>query len=243
MVEPFEWALIVDFKFGHNPPPPAKENRQLAMEAWAVATGFECPRVDVALVLGFLDSSSTHPYVADDFHTIKQHFRRVVERALCPWAPLVVSPQACNYCRASLQCPALLSLACELPLDRVPDKVPPSELGKLLDYVDQIKPWIRGVERRAYQIAFAGGTVPGWVRAFGRGSRGWRAEVTEKKLLDLAEKFGKPPEAVVEKSLASPAAIEKVWGKAKAIRDALEGLIQKKTGKVKLVKAKEEADA
>lgn len=234
MVRPFASAHVVDWKFGYSWVPDARDNLQLAAYAIAAAEKHDLESVTVHIVMPRKGVASKHTFIRDELRAGAEYIGEVVKRCLSPFAPLLPSPAACKYCKAQAMCPALASLAAELPVSTDPSKLPNSEVGRLLKASRPVREWIGALERHAFGVLIAGGKVPGYALGLGRTSRDWKDGTSEAQLEEIGKSLGKDPAAVVVKELASPAQIEKSWGKGKKIKEALEPLIIQKPGNPRL---------
>jgi len=237
LVVPFGSAHVIDWKFGRGEVSAAYRNLQLAAYAVAVAEEFECERVTVSVVRARVGKSTSWLYEPADWADIRARLRQVADAALKVWAPLRPCREACRYCRALATCPAVIALP-EPPEE--PGALTAEEIGRGLVSAETLKARCGALERRAWEILQAGGQVPGWDLVPGRGSRVWAESIDEAALRTIAERIGQNAEAIVVKELASPAQLEKAWGKSKVIRDELGPCIVKKPGALKLAPVKEE---
>lgn len=235
VVEPFTRAIVVDWKFGFNDPDPAEDNLQLATYALGVALEYECETVDAAIVMAKKGRISKHTYGAEDWPLISSRINQIVRVCRTSFAPFVPTTEGCRYCRAAAQCPALIEIAAALPLTEEPGSMPPSEIGRLLTLVKKIDPWSKRLEQLAYKITIAGGTVPGWKLVDGRPSRIWGPGVDGQLLTEVAAILEKPASSIYVTELASPAQLEKSWGKSKKVVESMKSLVFTKTGAPRLV--------
>lgn len=236
VVYPFNRAIVVDWKFGFVDPEPAESNRQLAAYACAVAQEFECDLVQAYAVMVRKGKQSNATWT--DFAYISQFLNGIVKAAKSPFAPCIPG-ECCRYCKANTHCPPLLEQMELLRVDQDVAGLPPSEVGRLLNAWKKTECTGKSLENLAYKILTAGGTVPGWELVEGRARRIWADDVTGAKLQELAVTLEKPEAAIWQTELSSPAQIEKAWGKAAKVRDALAPLITSKPGELKLAATKE----
>ena len=239
---PFGDGVVVDWKFGHREPEPASSNPQLAALAVGLADLHQLTAVTVHVVCPVLGKVSSHRFEEDGLAKVRAILRDVVEAATAPWAPRVPSEKACRYCRAAATCHAVLAGAERLPVAKAPADLQPAELGKLLRFAKVVKEWAGKLEQRAVEMAVAGAEIPGWALAAGRPTRVWRDSVTGNSLRELAGVLGKDASAVVVQpppAVASPALIERAWGKSEQVKEAGKQLVALKPGKPKLVPADE----
>jgi hypothetical protein len=127
-----------------------------------------------------------------------------------PDAPLVPGDW-CRWCPAAASCPGLrgkvldnarTDFAPGLPYD-------PAKLKEALDSIPLIETWIKATSEFAFQESLEGRTVPGWKLVEKRATRKWANEVeAASALANLV-----PEDELFEKSLLSPAKVEKLLGK------------------------------
>lgn len=234
MVRPFASAHVVDWKFGYSWVPDARDNLQLAAYAIAAAEKHDLQSVTVHVVMPRKGVASKHTFTRDELRAGAEYIGQIIKRCLSPFAPLLPSPAACKYCKAQAMCPALASLAAELPVCEEPNRLPNSEVARLLKASKPVRAWIGALEQHAFGVLMAGGQIPGYMLGLGRSTRDWKDGTSEAQLESIGKSLGKDPAAVVVKELASPAQIEKSWGKAKKIKEALEPLIIQKPGNPRL---------
>lgn len=113
-----------------------------------------------------------------------------VKAASAPDAPLVASEEGCRWCPRKAECPALRKhfsdvadavfddLTAATPATVAPD-VPAlslDDLGRLLRLFDRAEDYMKAVRTRAFELANAGHTVPGWKLVAKRGVRKWKDE-------------------------------------------------------------------
>jgi len=246
LVVPFRKGILRDWKFGHLEPTEAKRNPQIAAYAIALMLKYQLTEVEVGVVCPAQDKQSVHTFTAAELMEIAKILRDVIEASAAPWAPLVPSDDACRYCKAFETCPAVSARAVELVKITNPLMLEPAQIGAILDNVKPAKKLLGQFEKRAMELAMAGVDIPGWELGTGRPTRVWRPEVTIDKLKATAKKLKKPVGDVTVKTkprMATLPALEKKWGKSKAVRDAFKGLWESKPGSPKLVRKKEEKDA
>lgn len=224
-VLPYESALVVDWKFGRGDVPAAAGNLQLMAYACAVARRFDVPKVQVDLVQAATRRITSHTYSAADLDAVAVELRRIA--AACNWMSIRNAGSHCKYCKALAMCPAAKE-AVEGAMKR--DATHGLALAELMPLSELATTWAGEIKRRTHETLTAGGVVPGYGLVEGRGSRIWIDGAAE-RIQAAAAAMGKPVGDCYEpQELRSPSGLEKVWGKAKEIREILEPLIKKKTG-------------
>ena len=222
---PFESALVVDWKFGRGDVSAASDNLQLMAYACAVARRYDVPKVQVDLVQAATRRITSHTYTAADLQAAEIELRRIA--AACNWMPIRNAGAHCKYCKALAMCPAAKE-AVEGAMKR--DASHGSALAELMPLAELATTWAGEIKRRTHETLTAGGVVPGYGLVEGRGTRVWIDGAAE-KLNAAAVAMGKPVGDCYEpQELRSPAQMEKLWGKAKAVREILEPLVMKKPG-------------
>lgn len=148
--------------------------------------------------------------------------------------------QACKWCVKSVTCPAIENALSEsvevVTIARAEDPatvaktLAPRDCGEFLttwkERVEMAASILKHVEGRAVAIIEAGGEVPGWEIGEGRKTRKWADEWEAAKVLE----YTFPGVEIYERSLMSPAAIEKTLGK-KVVNGVLKDLVRVESSK------------
>ena len=235
-VLPNKFVLVHDFKFGQLPVDPAPRNLQLAAYVLGLAQEFNCPEGKAVLIQPAINHVSEHVYTRAEMGLALTNLRAIVAGCLKPDAPVVPGEKQCRYCRAAAICLPLARRVDALPIKPV-DQLTPAEMGYALTLVPLVRRRAEALEARALADLASGKAVPGWCLAPGREIREWAGadETAARVALEkAAAELGKPPGAVIKTTVASPAQIEKAWGKSKKVRNALDPLINHRPGKPKL---------
>lgn len=240
LVQAFNRAILVDWKFLYQDVPPAWKNLQMRAYASGLAEAFQLREVETYTVQPHRNIVTRHVYSAADLEKSDAELRAGIEKCLALDAPLVAGTH-CKYCRAKVGCPALAGRAKELPIKTDASVLSVADMASYLDLFDSVEAWIAAVKQRAYAILAEGGEIPGWALKPGRGSRAWNADA-ETGLRALAQMLKKDSSCIFTvPELLSPAQIEKAFGKSKAVSGALEPLIEKLPGRLRLEKETEDA--
>lgn len=243
--QPFGEGHIIDWKFTRIDPPHPMRNYQVLAYACALANEFDLEKVTVEIFLAYSGRSIAHEMDTAALSYMNQLLHDICSDCLDrpQGHVLIPSPDACRYCKAAATCPALQERSDKMALEkRDPKLLIPGDLASLLSAALEVEAKVKAVKAHAYKVLAAGGDVPGYALEEGRGRRVWKDGDIGMELYELAELLGKDTMAIEARSVNSPAQLEKVWGKSKPVRDALEGLIEIKPGKNKLVKVEEEQD-
>jgi len=144
--------------------------------------------------------------------------------------PGLAAGDHCRFCKAQAICPELrqrsLALAqlefsdleqraAQPPL---PEQMTPAQLAAVLEHKDLLLNWLKGCEAFALAEMERGRSpAPGWARAPKRATRKWRDEKTV--VTTLGEQFGADEDDLYERTLKSPAQVEKLVGKGKLPED------------------------
>lgn len=152
--------------------------------------------------------------------------------ALCPG-------DHCRYCPRQLRCVAQrsrLHSIVKTGFQSSIDSLNPVEIGWILDDLDKLDAWSKGVRESALQLALAGERIPGRKLVAGETHRRWRAATTAETLsthlnVDLAD--------VLKTTLLSPAQLERTIAKGVDLSDWTE----KPEGVPKLVPLSDKREA
>jgi len=230
LVEPFNKALITDWKFTVFEPTPAKDNLQLASYAVGVAKEYGLSEVQVMLYLPELDKYSEYTYDLNGLVRANNRIQEIVEGCQSVWAPLNPSQNACRFCRAWSSCPAALATAKkleELTQANLNGKMQ-SNMSDVLKVSVMAEGIIKRVKQNAFKILCADGEIEGAILKQIRGKRTWKKEMNPTILRNWGEDLDKNAEDTIVKQevLPSPAALEKAWGKSKPIRDKIDSMTE-----------------
>jgi hypothetical protein len=243
LVQDFVRAIVIDFKFGRAPVPPAGENLQLASYAAGVRNDFDVPEVQVCIIQPALAVCQVQSIASGTE-------RRAIDaaaRALNPGAKPTPSAEACKYCKASGQCPAQTATALVAKDNLDLESIEAKERAGLLS-MDRIAvvlaAWedsnaesiIGAMKERLHEAYMGGYRHPAWAFGKGRPSRTW-SEGAPAVMEALASVTGKQRADVWETNLKSPAQLEKLFGKGKEAKAAMEAVIVRTEGKPRLERA------
>lgn len=241
--EPWVRGEIIDYKFTHEDPPPARFNIQTSLYAAGAAREYDLREVTTRIICAYSGRESYWTYSREELANVESKCRAIVEAALAPWAPLRPGVEACKYCRANTTCPAILAIAAKMGEKMrdsgAPEELPGSTVGALLAEADILGTWLRRLQAQATRLLMAGGEVDGWEMREGRSTRGWADNVTAAHVQEIAKKIGKDADKVLHVEMVSPNKLEQSWGRAKKVKEALENLIVKKPGAPKLTRKDE----
>lgn len=127
-----------------------------------------------------------------------------------PGAPLVPGDW-CRWCPAAASCPSLRGRVLDTARTDFAPGLPydPAKLKEALDSIPLIETWIKATSDFAFQESLEGRTVPGWKLVEKRATRKWANEVEAASALENLV----PADELYERSLLSPAKVEKLLGK------------------------------
>jgi hypothetical protein len=236
--EPYKTAHVFDWKFNFNPIPEAINNIQLGVYALGAFKEYEAQTVHVHLVEAFSKKVTDYRYDISEQKNIIDFVELTINNCMKAFAPLRPSKESCQYCRAQVNCPAILDklFSCEIinPLTNLPA----SEVAKLLDIAELNLTVCGKIKEYAYSCMSAGSKIPGWILKEGRKSRFWKSVVTEQTLIEVGKAIGRPTDALVHTELLSPPELEKLWGKNAVVTSQLKEFIDFKIGNPILTKEK-----
>lgn len=229
--------IVDDLKYGAGVGVGAERNPQLMAYALgllrhAPKAGRVLLRIDQPRTPGF--GSSWEITTAELRAWGASVLRPAALEALSKGAPLAPSDEACRWCAAKAQCPALAAHALEVAGFSdltVPPVLPlaltPAQRSVVLRHREQIEGWLSALAGAAMADAEAGLPVPGFKLVAGRrGNRAW-LEGSEPTVVSILK------ERAYENKLVSPATAEKLLGKGG--KEAIAPLVVQAEGKPLLV--------
>jgi hypothetical protein len=237
--EPYKIAHVFDWKFNFLPVEPADNNIQLGVYALGAFTEYDVQTVYVHVVEAFNKRMTTYQYVLNEQQNIIDFVNLTVKNCFKAFAALRPSKKACQYCRASLTCPAILAILAE---KEEPDKpfssMSVEELSKMLE-IWEINETVSGKGKQyAYAVMLQGLKIPKWYLKEGIKRRSWKDGVTEEQLIQVGKLLNKEIDGLVNRALISVAQLEEKWGKSTLVKDQLKDFIESKAGNPILKKEK-----
>lgn len=246
LVIPGEAAAIIDYKFGYHPGVHPAYDWQFKAYAVAMHRNFGCPTVQVMRLQPALEGGDrirTATFTEEDLLKFADQIKAATEACEDPEA-LPVQGAHCRFCAARVTCPARAG-AVSYVLPPGADVGPymaslePSERASLMEKIQTASEWLADVQKQVEEFIRSGGEVPGWGLVPGRAHRIWMSEEqAEQAIRKLLQESGKDPSLSRESVLLSPAKAEKLLGKSKAIRDAMEPLALNVPGEPKVDRLK-----
>lgn len=231
---------IIDYKFGKGVAVSAEGNPQMRLYALGALNdygiAYDVARIETHIYQPRLNSITTETLTAEE---------------LMDWAETVVKPTAavaaegkgdyaagphCKFCPHAGKCRELAKVCMQTVnthgLKATVPVLAPYEVAEVLALEGQITAWLKRVKVQALTTLLDGGEIPGYKVVEGRmGSRKWTDEL---QVLDKLIKAGYEAGEVTESKLLSPAAMDKVVGKAKAA-ELLEGMTTREPGSPTIV--------
>lgn len=213
---------VIDYKHGQGVAVDVEDNAQLKYYALGaiLKIGNRAPVNAVHTVIvqpraPHRDGSvRSYSYTRDEILDFGTDLIDAAHAAVKPDAPRV-SGDHCRFCKAAGVCPALRSNALTVAQDefgalRNIDDLTPAEIASFMDRIPLIEEWIKSIRRHAHSVLESGNALPGYKLVEKRPTRKWKSE---EALLEWASSEGLDDDDVFNKSLKSPAQIEKVVGK------------------------------
>lgn len=208
-------AVVLDWKFGDGVAVEVDDNPQLLFYtaaairtpelAWVFdgAKEIECVIVQPPSVKRWVTS----------FDRVRQFERELafaLKQAEKQTPPLHVGDH-CRWCAAKPICPEMTGAA-DRALAKQIKEIDAAQLGQLLVKADLLEDWIKDLRALAFTSLETGGQVPGYKLVAKRGTRKWINEGEAQRTL---RELGLTDDEIIERSMASPATIEKVLKKQK----------------------------
>ncbi len=167
-------------------------------------------KIDLSYMLDFADDLITSAKATED-----------------PNAPLVPG-EHCRFCPAAATCPEIHKNALELAKQEFQPafSYEPKSLAKTLEWLPVLESWCKNVREFAYREAEHGRCPPGWKLVQKRANRKWKH--SEDEIASNLECILPDQECYWDKSLKSPAQVEKLLGKG--AKEILADLITQESG-------------
>ena len=241
---PGEWAWINDMKNCYNPVTAARQNYQMADYALGTVDTFGVRRVKVSLSNTISMWHDSHVYEPAELERVRLRLRQGTDACLSPWATCRYGEKWCRYCKGYLECPVTVHLARPpaIPTEKAIADMSRAEVCRIFRRAQE--PDIRAL------IAFIGeakNRVTAWTAkgvslvqygvGAGKGNkkRVFATGIGLKQIQEVGRELGKPIDKLMVKpgraKLVSVNGLEKLWGTAKPVREALEPLILELPGK------------
>lgn len=221
---------VYDFKYGKGKFVSPKENPQLMYYGLGALMSLKLPAetVELAIVQPRFDPSTPlkvwEMQAVDliDFAADLFEYAKATEPENAP----LNAGDHCQFCPAKITCPLLSKNALEMAKKEFKETelkgYGPKEIGGLLDKLDQVETWIKGVREFAYQEAQHGRTPVGYKLVPKRATRKWNNPEEAMKRFNQELNSNVIRDLLTEPELKSPAQVEKVLGKPnKALVDSL----------------------
>lgn len=216
---------VDDLKFGQGVKVEARANEQLRM--YGLGTLEFLKELDfVPEKIHLIISQPRLDWVDEEVLTLEQllkfgeHVHTAAVTTTLPDAPRKPGDKQCRWCPAKADCDAAQQYAIELVQGDFTDltqhtviehavvQADAERVARMLWAADFLEQLIRAYRQRGEAMLFGGVKVPGWkVVAGKKGNRAWTDESQVQEL--CKEKFRLPDEEVFERSLKSPAKLEK----------------------------------
>lgn len=215
IIDPFEKITVIDFKYGAGKRVSAWENKQLMYYALATFLREDVGEVELVIVQPRTADEDVKSFSASPLQmkTFYAELKLRVAEALKKDAPRVAGPWCrSTFCPVFATCDAAREFAQRLVADDFKNPPPVSALNlkqikEVLDAADFLTGWIEKVKDHAKEMILQGETLPGYKLIRGYGHRKFKSEES------IVADFARLGEAMYEKSLKSPAKIEKLLTK------------------------------
>lgn len=239
--ESYNRVHVFEWKFNYIDVEDAENNLQAAAYAIPAFDEYEARQVTVHVVEAFKRNHSTFVYIPEEIKGVKEFINHVIKACNMKFAPLRPFKKTCQYCKALLNCPAILAGMNDTEVINPLSNLPGDEISKLLDAA-AINAFVAGkIKEYAYALMMSGVKVKDYFLSEGRRKREFKKDVTKELLEAIADKIDRPKKYIVKTELVTVQEIEKIWGKAKVVRDAIEPLIDEKRGNPILTRTMKEA--
>jgi hypothetical protein len=224
---------IIDLKYGQGVKVEAENNTQLLLYAIGALSLTKEPieHIMMHIVQPRLDHISHWGISISELDQWKGYLKAKAEIALHPNAPRIPSEDACRWCKAKSECPALYNFTKDvLDTANSNDKLSPEQIKTLLDNQKLLVNFLTSVEQKAYRDILDGKEILGYKLVPGRNIRKLKSD-SEKKIIELLG------EKAYNKSLVGIMQLEKLLG------DELASLVTIESCKPVLVKESDKREA
>ncbi|UOF83058.1 hypothetical protein [Caudoviricetes sp.] len=241
-----ELLRVYDLKYGAGIAVEVFENEQLMYYALGALLTTNFKVKDVELVIA--QPRCPHPdgpirrwcfnsLLLIDFSVDLVHAAEATANSNAPLVP----GDWCRFCPAAGICPTLHDNALILAKEEFAPaySYDPEKLSKTLVWLPILESWIKNVRNFAYQEAIHGRIPPDWKIVDTRASRRWKDKETA--LSNLVDVLGIDEEEIFNKTLKSPAQIEKLLPKEK--QKLLNEFVIKESSGSTLVPAKDKRNS
>ena len=208
-------AVVLDWKFGDGVAVEVEENPQLlfytaaAIRTPALAWVFDGAK-DIECVIVQPPGVKRWKTSFDRVRMFERELAFALKQANKSQPPLHVGDH-CRWCAAKPICPEMTG-AVDRALAKQVKEIDAVQLGQMLVKADLLEDWIKDLRALAFTSLENGGTVPGYKLVAKRGTRKWINEGEAQRAL---RELGLTDDEIIERSMASPATVEKVLKKLK----------------------------
>lgn len=213
---------VTDLKYGEGIPVDVEGNLQLAYYGLGAALTIKMPIKTVVLAI------AQPRYSAEDAIKIAEmeildllYFRSALIEAAKATEMVdaeIKTGDHCQFCIAKPKCPKLreeaeLAFRADCQLANL-GNLDQDTVGALMEKIDLIDTWVKGVRSFAYQEAQAGRLPTGWKLVPKRATRKWADLDKTQRTLGSRVNQNKLRDLMTEPELKSPAQVEKILGSA-----------------------------
>lgn len=231
---------VIDYKYGAGLSVSPVENYQLLYYAAGVIETFLKDTTITKIVLVIVQPRCGGVSEWECGLDVIEHFLFTAQCALVESKevnPIIKAGDHCKWCPAQATCPAKraeIESLFDVKLDEprinkeTPQDVDVADLVRYIDHAETIQSWLKALKYHAQSLIEMGCDVPGYAVEQGLSNRAWKSLADVE--LHLSNQYG---DAVFNKSLKSPAQIEKIKGVDKKL---IAELTERKPTEKKLVK-------
>jgi hypothetical protein len=209
--------LVADYKHGSGIAVEVEDNLQLQYYALGalLSTGFPCDQVEIVVVQPRINPEP-QKWIFSSIELLDFAADLAADAAATEDPEAPINPgKHCRFCpAAAAKCTVIKEKAVALAkLEFKPQlSYDPDKLAEALKFVPAMEAWAKQVREFAYAEAMAGRYPPGWKLVAKRATRKWIT--TEDVIVDyMLEATKLPPDDLYERSLKTPAQMEKLVSK------------------------------
>lgn len=212
---------VTDYKHGQGVPVEAVNNKQLCYYGIGALLDFKVPVSKVVLTIvqpRYSLESAIKVWEIDpvDLLEFKFDLLDAIKATEEKDAALVPGDKQCLFCSAKPICPALRQKALvasrkDFQVEKL-NLLSSEAIGNLMDQVDMVEAWCKGVKQFAYSEAVQGRIPTGYKLVPKRAIRKWTSEEAAGKALSTKVNSNVLRDLMTEPELKSPAQVEKIIG-------------------------------
>lgn len=223
---------VLDYKHGAGIPVDPENNLQLMYYGLGAVHSMDYPVEEITLGIIQPRYSIETAIKTVSLHTVDllEFQQDLIDAAIATEAKNAptVTGDHCRFCAAKPICPSLrkqaeVAVKAQFKVENL-GKLTPEVVSSLLDKLDTIETWVKGVREFAYSEAKNGVQIPGYKLVPKRATRKWVDETAAYKKLENTVNQNTMRELMTDPELKSPTQVEKILG-AKVAKEIFSDIV------------------